>query len=180
MANRVFFMNHNQAGPVIGAELQEACLLAASYQLPILWLGLFDADDLVNVAVPCENEEGEAISEQVLTCFAPLEKARATYASRRERLHEALGPEHAPAVAEWDEFVASLSGSAVQIDLVELWMLYGDTAALDEQIREWLAGLDDTASAQWASICDQANLDDADVRRYGVRGYPWNVEIAWQ
>lgn len=180
MANRVFFMNHNQAEAAIGAELQEACLLAASYQLPILWLALFDADDLVNVAVPCENEEGEAISEQVLTCFASLEKARATYGARRERLQKALGSDHAPAAAEWDEFVARLSGSAVQIDLIELWMLYGDNAALDEQIREWLAGLDDTASTQWASFCDQANLDDVDVRRNGVRGYPWNVEIAWQ
>lgn len=75
MANRVYLMNHHQSEPALAAELEEACLLAASYQLPILWLALFDSDDLTNVLVHCENDAGEEVSELVLTCFASTEKA---------------------------------------------------------------------------------------------------------
>ncbi|MDU8360089.1 hypothetical protein [Pseudomonas syringae group sp. J309-1] len=181
MANRVYLMNHSQSEPALAAELEDACLLAASYQLPILWLALFDSDDLVNVLVHCENDAGELDSELILTCFASTEKALKTYSSRRQDLQAALGADSATSVAEWEAFIASeLHGSTVQIDLTELWMMYGDADALDAQVSEWLAGLDDTTSGAWISFCHQANLDDADTRRYGVRGYPWNAKPGWQ
>lgn len=181
MANRVYLMNHNQSEPALAADLEDACLLAASYQLPILWLALFDSDDLVNVLVHCENDAGEQVSELVLTCFASTGKALKTYNSRKQSLHAVLGADSATSLSEWEAFIASqLQASAVQIDLTELWMMYGDADALDSQISEWLTGLDDTTSAAWISFCEQANLNDADTRRYGVRGYPWNAQLVWQ
>ncbi|EGH11940.1 MULTISPECIES: hypothetical protein [Pseudomonas syringae group] len=181
MANRVYLMNHHQSEPALAAELEEACLLAASYQLPILWLALFDSDDLTNVLVHCENDAGEEVSELVLTCFASTEKALKTYSSRRQNLQVALGVDSAVSLSEWDAFMTSqLQAPVVQIDLTELWMMYGDAYALDSQFSEWLTGLDDTTSAAWASFCEQANLSDADTCRYGVRGYPWNATLEWQ
>lgn len=181
MANRVYLMNHSQSEPALAAELGDACLLAASYQLPILWLALFDSDDLVNVLVHFENDAGEQVSELVLTCFANTGKALKTYNSRKQTLQAVLGEENADSLAEWEAFMTNqLQASAVQIDLTELWMMYGDADALDAQVSEWLTGLDDTMSAEWMSFCHQANLNETDTRRYGVRGYPWNAQLVWQ
>lgn len=181
MANRVYLMNHNQSEPALAAELEDACLLAASDQLPILWLALFDSDDLVNALVHCENDAGEQDSELVLTCFASTGKALKTYRSRQQSLEAALGADHATSLAEWEEFIASqLQASAVQIDLTAFWMMHGDADALDAQVSEWLTGLDDTTSDAWISFCKQANLNDTDTCCYGVRGYPWNAKPGWR
>ena len=180
MANRTYLMNHESGAPRTAAEIENTCLLGANYQLPILWLALFDQDDLTTVPVACTNGAGDQIIENIPTLFTSTAKAKATYASRRTALVQALGAECVPYIAEWESFISSnISAPSVQVDLVELWMMYDNPPDFAVDIREWLSGVSASVGAQWNSLCSQASFGDAAVRRYGIRGFPWQAKLAW-
>jgi hypothetical protein len=180
VANRVYLMNHTHSRPQAAAEVSSACLLGANYQIPILWLALFRSDDLVLAPVPCTSDAGEETMENIPTLFAATAEARANYGARIPALAKALGEECGSHIAEWETFLASgLTAPSVQLYLAELWMMYDDQSDFDRDVRAWLGAVEAPSGPQWESLCSQANLSDAEGRRYGLRGFPWRAELAW-
>ncbi|MDP5240887.1 hypothetical protein Q9Q94_15200 [Uliginosibacterium sp. 31-16] len=180
MANRAYLMNHSQEAAIIAAASEESCLLGANYQAPILWVALFEPNDLTFVSVPCTNDNGDEVIEKIPTLFAPTAKAKNTYAARSVSLARALGTENACHISEWEAFLSSdLPASMLQIDLAELWMMYENQTDLELDLREWLSGVNNLSGHEWESLCSQANLNDSEVRRYGLRGFPWQSNVQW-
>ena len=173
-------MNHIHSTAITAEASEEACLLGANYQLPILWVALFEAADLSFVSVPCTNDVGDEFVENIPTLFAPTAKALESYAKRRASLATALGIENAGHIAEWEEFLSShLTAPMVQLDLGELWMMYENHRDFELDVRDYLSGVDDPTGSEWGILCSQAKLDDTEIRRYGVRGFPWHSTIQW-
>jgi hypothetical protein len=173
-------MAHSSEFPTTAELAEEACLLGANYQVPILWIALFENSDLTYVDVPCTDSEGKDVLEKIPTLFTSYAKARATYATRRAGLENALGPANSNALSEWEEFLSSqVQELALQLDLIELWMMYDDPADLSLDIREWLEGVSSRSGHGWQNLCSQAHLEDSEVSKYGLRGFPWNAKLAW-
>jgi hypothetical protein len=180
LANRTYLLNHDSDVPVVAAEIEGRCLLAANYQLPILWVALFDKGDLTTVGVPCTNYAGDEVVEKIPTLFTSAEKAKSNYASRRATLIQSMGDESIPFIKEWDAFAnTNLSAPYAQVDLVELWMMYDNPADLSSDVSEWLTAVASPFGTSWDNLCFQACFTDPDVRRYGIRGFPWQAELAW-
>ncbi|HEX8602340.1 MAG TPA: hypothetical protein VF774_06825 [Pseudoduganella sp.] len=180
MANRTYLMAHSNERATTAGVAEDTCLLAANHQVPILWLALFDDSDLTFVDVPCTDEEGNEVLERIPTFFTSLEKASATYGSRRTNLAAALGAASANVLREWEEFLSSaILQSRLQIDLIELLMMYDDPADFLLDVRDWSDGVACQSGHGWQSLCSQAHLDDPEVSRYGLRGFPWNANIRW-
>ena len=173
-------MAHSDERETIADLAEDACLLAANYQVPILWLALFDGSDLTYVDVPCTDSEGRDVLEKIPTLFASFEKTSATYAARQADLAKSLGTANADVLLEWEQFLSSgIQASHLQLDLVELWMMYDDPSDLVLDVQDWLEGVKFQSGPGWQSLCSQAHLDDPEVSRYGLRGFPWNAEIVW-
>ena len=107
MANRAYLMNHTYGAATTSSNAEESCLLGANYQVPVLWIALFELTDLMFMPVPCTNDNGDERIELIPTLFAPAIKAKSTYAARRVSLARALGPESADSIAAWDEFLST-------------------------------------------------------------------------
>ena len=173
-------MNHSNHAPTTAEASDDACLLGANYQVPILWVALFEPDDLTFVSVPCTNDNGDELIEEVPTLFATTEKAKSTYAKRITPLAKALGEESAVHIHEWEDFLSTeLSAPILQLDLIELWMMYENQTDFELDIREWLSAIGNPSGREWNSLCSQAHLDDPEVRQYGIRGFPWQSKIKW-
>jgi hypothetical protein len=155
-------------------------LLGANYQVPILWIALFDSSDLTYVDVPCTDSEGKDVLEKIPTLLTSYAKARAIYDARRAGLEKALAPAYHRALREWEEFLSmQIHGPVLQLDLIELWMMYDDPADLTFDIQDWLKGVSSQSGQEWQKLCSQANLEDPEVSKYGLRGFPWNAKVAW-
>lgn len=177
MANRMYLMFHSHDRPTTAELAEDACLLAANYLVPVLWIALFDSSDLTYVDVLCTDAEDKDVLESIPTLFTSYAKAHATYAARQAGLAAALGTEHASVLSEWEKFLYSQGQeSNLQLDLIELWMLYGDASAVSSEVQEWLEGMRYQSGHGWRKLCDQASLDDPRVSKYGLRGYAWNTE----
>ncbi|HQS59700.1 MAG: hypothetical protein B7Y56_02885 [Gallionellales bacterium 35-53-114] len=180
MANRAYLINHSQIAAIAAENSEESCLLGANYQVPILWIALFEPSDLTFVSVSCMNDNGDELIEKIPTLFAPTTKAKSTYAARSVALARSLGTENAHHISEWETFLSSnLPASMLQIDLAELWMMYENQTDLELDIREWLLGVKNPSGHEWENLCSQANLNDPEVRRYGLRGFPWQSKVQW-
>jgi hypothetical protein len=180
LANRAYLMNHAVGAPTIAGEAEEACLLGANYQIPILWMAMFDSDDFTVVDVPFTNDDGEESVEKIPTLFAATGKAMKTYARRRSWLVDVLGVENVNTIAEWDAFLSTgVHEPTLQLDLIELWIMYDNAGDLELDVRDWLAGVSNQSKGGWDSLCSQANLDDPEVRQYGIRGFPWGATLPW-
>jgi hypothetical protein len=180
MANRTYLMAHSNECATTAELAEDACLLGANYQVPILWIALFDSSDLTYVDVPCTDSEGKDVLEKIPTLFTSYAKARAIYDARRAGLEKALAPAHHRALREWEEFLSmQIHGPVLQLDLIELWMMYDGPADLALDIQDWLKGVSSQSGQEWKNLCSQANLEDPEVSKYGLRGFPWNAKVAW-
>lgn len=180
MANRAYLMNHAYDVATTSADAEESCLLGANYQVPVLWIALFEPTDLMFMPVPCTNDKGDERIELIPTLFAPASKAKSTYAARRTSLARALGPESADPIAEWEELLSThIPAASLQVDVGELWIMYENPTDCELDLRDWLTGVVNQSGVGWANLCSQAKLDDPEVKRYGLRGFPWHSEVKW-
>lgn len=180
MANRAYLMNHTHSTATTASASEEACLLGANNHVPILWVALFEPTDLTFVSVPCTNDNGDEFIEEIPTLFAATNKAKIIYSARRALLARALGKENACHFTEWDEFLTTqLTAPMLQLDLGELWMMYENQSDFELDIRDWLSGVSNPTGHGWEKLCSQAYLEDAEVRRYGIRGFPWQSTVPW-
>lgn len=180
MANRSYLMNHSLCTAILAGEAEENCALGANYQVPILWIALFEPDDLTFVDVPFTNDDGDESIEKIPCLFTETSKAKKTYAGRRDWLVHALGVENSNTLEEWDTFLlAAVDKPRIQLDFVELWMMYDNGKDLELDLRDWLEGLKNQSGIGWDGLCNQANLNDPEVRRFGIRGFPWEATLPW-
>lgn len=179
-------MAHASRRPLT-ARSEAHIVAAASYQLPLLWLTLFGADDLTTVTMPLEDAAGHESEGPVPTLHAPFDGACSRYAERRERVHEMLPATLHTHILEWDALQEAISQPNVQLDIAELWMMQSETE-FEQDIRTFLGGLD-IGGAPWREVCEQAGLDvdpdtgevdfDPDLVRFGLRGYQWEAPVPW-
>lgn len=180
MANCVYFMNHDENTPATIDESERFCLLESKYQVPILWMAMFDRDDLTTIAIPHEDQDGKESIEQIPTLLAPTDKALKTYEKRRKNLHAALKPEWKQYLMEWESFLSNhLSCSHIQVDLSELCDMYDSFALFEQQLRIWLSGIEKVSGPNWDSLCAQTQLNDETVC-YAIRGYAYGIELEWK
>jgi hypothetical protein len=178
MANRPFLMSHNSEAPLVAAEAEDFIVAAASNQIPLLWLSLFRTSDLRNVDMPLEDAQGNESVGPAPTLLSALDLARAAYQERRTRLRGLIPLALLGHVDEWETLVASLTHRFVQIDLAEIWMM-SSPEDFDDAIRDYLAGVNGTSDQGWLDLRSQANVDDPEVARYGLRGYQWEQPVPW-
>jgi hypothetical protein len=180
VANRPYLLCHDSDAPLVASEDgEQAIVAAASNQLPVLWLCLFQPADLMTVDMPLEDIEGHQSVGPVPTLFANLKSARASWRDREPSIRGVLPAELHRHVDEWERLLGGLPGQFVQIDLAELWMM-DDPDAFEESLKSYLAGLDGTSPDGRRELLDQGCLDDPEVARYGLRGYQWDRPVPWE
>jgi hypothetical protein len=187
MANRPFLMAHDSADPANGVSGTAKILAAANYQIPLLWLSLFDSEDVKAVEMPIEKADGSESTAPVPTLHAPIESARARYESRRALLLARLPVGLHTHVDEWERLLATVKHAFVQIDVAEIWMMF-DPPEFDDAIRRHLPAFE-LGGAPWREVCAQAGLEryadsddltfDPAVVRFGLRGFQWEEPVPW-
>src|SRR5688572_12720587 len=130
MANRAFLLSHDSATPL--AESEGAIAAAANYQVPILWLSLFVTGDLRLIEVPLEDFDGNPTRGLIPTVHTSAESARRNYRARRESLLARIPAALHKHCQEWEVLLDGLSGTFVQIDVGEIWMMQGEEGEFEE------------------------------------------------
>ena len=93
-------MNHDEPIPVRASSAPEGiALLAANYQVPILWMALFGPADLRRMKLP-DSEVGD-----IPTMLASTADALRRYDERKGTLRRALDARHLDRIAEWERFI---------------------------------------------------------------------------
>ena len=180
MANRTYLINHAENAPVSLDNQRGHWLLAASYQIPVLWLAMFSDADLTTVKTRLQTADGQEFTEDLPTLASPAQEAVRRYQSRRSLLHRKIPQNYSKHVDEWETFLASHLGLPVlQLEISELRMM-SEPAEFDAALRNWLGAFSSEAHPGWEELCLQACLEDPEVARYGIRGYQWNVELNWK
>jgi hypothetical protein len=69
--------------------------------------------------------------------------------------------------------------------LAEIWMMF-EEGEFEPQLRDWLTSIPTAAGKGWLEALGQANLPnsaggeyDAEVARFGLRGYGWERPVPW-
>ncbi len=180
MANRAYFINHSEDSPVSLDIQRGQWLLAASYQIPILWLALFSEIDIKIVATRMQDANGNEIIERVPTLVSRVSKAVQRYQARRSVLAAAIPESYHPHIEEWEAFIsASLPLLFVQLEMTEIRIM-NDPQQFDVVVSDYLAAFSAASHPGWDALCSQAALGRPEVARYGLRGYPWHSEVAWK
>src|SRR4030095_3826862 len=82
MANRAYFVNHAEKTPVSLDNQRGNWLLAASYQIPVLWLAMFSDADLTTVKPRVQKADGKELPEELPTLTSSTEEAVRRYLYR--------------------------------------------------------------------------------------------------
>ena len=180
MANRAYFINHGEDAPVSLDNQKGKWLLAANYQLPVLWLAMFSEADLKVVSTRMQDAQGNQVIEQMPTLVAAVPEATRRYEERCAVLAAAISDSCRPQVEEWAAFIATqLTLPFVQLEMTELRIME-EPHAFDNGLREYLSVFASATDPAWDALRSQANLEDPQVARYGLRGYPWDSELKWK
>ena len=124
MANRTYLINHAEKAPVSLGHQAGNWLLAASCQIPVLWLAMFSAADLTTVKTRLLNADGGELIEELPTLVSSTQAAIARYDSRRSFLRRKIAPDYARHIDEWESFIASdLRLPVLQLEFSELGMM---------------------------------------------------------
>src|SRR2546428_6846148 len=106
MANRTYLINHAERVPVSLDNRRGNWLLAASYQIPVLWLAMFSDGDLTTVKTRVKKDGGQELTEDLPTLVSSTQEAIRRYQSRRPLLHSKIPQNHSQHVDEWETFLA--------------------------------------------------------------------------
>jgi hypothetical protein len=181
MANRTYLINHAEKAPVSLDNQRGNWLLAASYQIPVLWLAMFSDADLTTVKTRVLKADGVEVTEDLPTLASSTQEAIGRYQSRRSLLQRKIAPSYTQHMDEWESFMASdLRLPVLQLEFSELGMMWSDAAEFDAALRNWLGAFSSEDHPGWEELCLQACLEQPEVARYGIRGYPWNGGPDWK
>ena len=180
-------MAHGSPAPLTAAGSPDTILVAASYQIPLLWLSLFSESDLKTVEIVLEDAEGNETTGGVPTLEGATEILQTRYQVRARTLLARIPAELHPHIKEWETLLVSVKEPFMQIDLAEIWMMFMPDD-LDHVIRGELRAFEEGGEL-WRNVCNQAGLEvdtasgrisfDPAIARYGLRGYEWYVPVPW-
>ncbi len=179
MANRAYLVNHAESEPVTLENPKGEWHLGANYQLPVLWLSLFTVDNLTDADVTVEDDEGNESTAKVSCFMSSVKTAKETYHSRKQRIAQILPESCHQYIEEWEAYLdQKFSGPNIQIEMSELWMMFEP-----DEFRPFLQRLQEAFESDlhedWEELLNQANVQDSDVAKYGIRGYDWDCEMGW-
>ncbi len=181
MANRTYLINHAEKAPVSLDNQRGNWLLAASYQIPVLWLAMFSDADLATARTRVRKADGREVTEDLPTLASSTHEAMGRYQSRRSLLMRKIARDYAQHIGEWERFMASDLGLPVlQLEFTELRMMWSDAVEFDAALRNWLGAFSSEDHPGWEEFSLQACLEEPEVARYGIRGYPWNGGPDWK
>jgi hypothetical protein len=181
MANRAYFVNHAEKAPASLDNQRGKWLLAASYQVPVLWLAMFSAANLTTAKTRILKEDGGELTQDLPTLVSSTQAAIGLYQSRRSLLQRKIAPDCTEHIDEWEGFIASeLRLPVLQLEFSELRMMYCEAAEFDAALHNWLGAFSSEDHPGWEEFCLQACLEQPEVARYGIRGYPWNGGPDWK
>lgn len=179
MSNRAYLVNHEEASPVTSEEPKGQWHLAASYQLPVMWLSLFDMSTVTEAEITVEDCDGNETKAKIPTFIATVDDAKELCARRRQRISAMLPESCQPYLADWQSYLDSkLTLANVQLEMSEIWMMFDEGEFLPH-LQELQKAFDSDSRDDWDALLAQADVQDEDVARFGVRGYEWDCEIGW-
>lgn len=157
MANRAYF--YCTGSPEAPKDAQVEPILAANYQLPILWLSLFSTGDRHSTEVemmnPADQREMVRVPHLTVEFTAGVNRSKA----RRDLILRMVPSALRNHFDEWIEFLNSLTGTHIHVDVSEVWCMF--------------------ESGEFETfLADQTY--DADVAKYGLRRYSWGAQVPWQ
>jgi len=188
MANRAFFLLHDESSPVADAEERECTVLAASNQIPLLWLSVFDSTSIHRVSRTVEGEDGEKQSVLVPNLHAALPEALARFMARQEYVQANLPPELRVHVAEWESLLRGAQQRYCQLEPLEVWCMEAPEV-FEADLSVALAAFADRSLDGWIHLLTDAGFQatqdktsyryDPEVVRFGLRGYQWSGVVPW-
>ena len=107
MANRAYFINHEEDSPVTLDNQKGKWLLAANYQLPVFWLAMFAEADLKMVSTRMQDSQGNPVIEETPTLIVAVPEAIRRYEERRSVLATAISDSCRPHLEEWATFIST-------------------------------------------------------------------------
>jgi hypothetical protein len=144
-------------------------LLAASYQIPVLWLAMFSEASLTAVKTRVRRADGQELIEELPTLASSTQEAISRYESRRSLLQQKLSQNYGQHIGEWESFIASHLGLPfLQLEFSEFRMM-SESAEFDAALRNWLGAFSSGGNPGWEEFSLQACLEQPEVARYGIR-----------
>ncbi len=178
MANRSNLVAHYSSRALPPNDPSALQLLTANYQIPVLWLSLFAAQDLTSCTAEAMNGEGTVSAVVVPTLHAPRSTAVERSQSRESILRVALPSRVHSHVSEWYALLPSIREPYLQLDAFEIWCMEAPEV-FTASLSGYLCAMDDSDDPAWHELLDQACIGDAAVERWGVRGYAWSIQAPW-
>lgn len=139
MASRSFLITTNAPAPDHDpVQPGDAARAAGSYTIPVLWVSLFSAGDVVQRAL---RPDGNRPAETYPLLVAATAAARATFARRKPHLARLLPPTLAPMLDEFALLLDQVEEEYIKLETYEIWMMDED------DFRDYLQALQDLMEA---------------------------------
>ena len=163
-------------------------MLAASNQVPLLWLSVFDTRSVHRAPRTVVGDDEQEQSVLVPNLHAPLPEALARFLDRRDYMLANLPAELRVHVAEWESLLRDSASGYCQLDPFEVWCMDAPEV-FEESLSISLAAFVDRSLNGWIHLLSEAGFQaardrsgyvyDPDVVRFGLRGYQWNGLVPW-
>lgn len=185
MGERCFIKAHNEPEP-IGGGSKASYAIGMAYEvdcqrIPLLWVALFDEENLKSVIVPEHFLEDDAPKVTIPTLHALKTRTIKTFERRIPVLRKHIDPAIWPFVELFQNAVAECKYSHIELDLHALWWLQGKSAdRLKISIVKHLAVFESDAS--WCALYGDKLIADTS----GLYGLPFfdspfegEIELPW-
>lgn len=181
MANRAYlFFSDSEKFPEAG---EQNAVLAANYQIPILWLCMFDPSNIRPTETPLEDFDGNPSTALIPQMSVTKQRALEKCESRRKLVITMLPQALHHHFEEWITFLSAQPQPFLHLDVSEIWCMF-DAGEFDGYLERLLKACESNNLADWIEILEQANIDppgpaqkfNAEVARFGLRGYGWDTK----
>src|SRR5438046_699857 len=152
-------------------------LLSANYQIPIFWLSLFTADDIISEQVELMDRNDQLTIETVPALRTPVSMGL-DVCMRRSTIILSMVPQPLSLhYDEWRSFIRGLTRHFGYVNLSEIWCMF-DVGEFEPYLRSLLHCFETKDPAVWHDLLEQANIGlpgpeqtyDANAAKYGLRG----------
>ena len=173
MSNRTYLCGSN-TGVLESDNLNAGELLEARYCIPLLWLALFQLNDM-------------HVHDGAPLLRTSTEEAMANWDSRKPGLTRFLGEPSQEIIAAWGAFIGSQNAPMLLLNTYELWLMDEQPGQLAIAIREYFSDLDaictNERSARDLAFVIQANRALCSFPYVGAAmhlcGYSIGTKVPW-
>jgi hypothetical protein len=152
-------------------------LVAASYMIPVFWIALFDASNMVMREIRDEN--GTLFQYPVLLEDAHTAVERA--ARRANALFGVIPKSNRDLYRRFLNYISVTAPSRIYFEGLDLWTM-GTPAAYLAMLDRCFAAFVPGASPQtWSALLAQAQISDlARIEPYKLAGSSWTRDLPWK